>query len=547
MELVRENVGKVAILNQIIYDLNSLIENNEITKSESFGILRRVNKQLSSFDGEIIPVDKISYDSIITTSQIKDIVDSINYNYIYYAAEIDLLNSVSKVVSAYVDGEIDKAKEEISNTSTLVNIMKNYLTAKSNNIYAVQVLNSDMIGDFDIIDNYIVSSVSSTKQTGISEINISTNGLIGNMLELDKSVELYTPLEDSEVLFIDEKNIFLNKARLKDTSEDTVFEVEAYKVLDNVVNDLLLLTIKKKYEDSVYKTVDWNKAPENNILTLTVTLKTASQFNTIVVSPYLINTYQKVRSVSVSVDGVTWNTIAENIFLVPEINAFDERYSLYKGNGVFYNPFNSCQYAMIVFEQDTPYLTHIAHCLYHREGSTVSEPGEEWCVTTDNKTDFFKSDTITMYDGLSYYELGKDAMAIEANRWSISLKEVKAINQQYNRETIITSKTYNFNGNILNVSIDTESIIPSGTSVKYELSHDDGVTWNKINPVSSSGGVEILSFSSSENYLDDTSVSVIQVDELPRSIKLRITIKTDKNNSPAIKNIIINPVLSMEN
>ena len=555
MEVIREDVGKITLLNKIVNDLNILVSDNEITKVESFGILRRVNKLLSNITGEVIPVDKIEDDSIVVNSQFKDIVESINYNYVYYAAEIDLLNSMAKVIEAYIDGEIDKAKNAVNESSEILNILKTYLLAKTSNPFAINVIDDDIIGSqFGKEDEYIIAKKASSKNINITSLNVDTNGLVGNLLELESTVPTYDPLDDYEVKFIDERNVYSNKARLKDNNDSTIFELEAYKVKEEIENTLILLDIKKRVlgdNTNNYESIVWNKAPDNNVLTATVTIGTSSYFNTIQINPNLINSFQKVRSLSVSTNGRDWITVVENVFLVPDINAFDENYSEYRGNGIFYIPIGGVQFAKIIFEQDTPYETKIAHIHYHKENDPNPYYGEQWVVTNDDKQDHFRSETIrrTIINSngtTSIEELGKDAMAIEAKRWSISLKNIYTKLSKYERESFLETKTYRLKGKLLSVSISSNEIIPVGTSVKYELSHDEGLTWTMINPVHRSKGQEIISFSNNQTYIDNTAVKHIEVDTLPTSVKLRITINTDKNNTPTIKNIIINPVLSLE-
>lgn len=548
MEIKREHVGKVAILDKAVNELNELVSRKDISKAEALGIIRRLNKRLQEVHGEVVVVDKIQEDSLLYVEQLEDLVSSINYNYTYYAAEIDLLNSVAKVVSSYIDGEIERAKESLNKAADIIGVLKVYLESKSKNPHAISVTRDDLSGgDFSLFGNNITAKESSSKKSSVSSIDVRTNGMVGNLLELEKSVPIFTPLNDSDVKFIDERNIFNNKARLKDSSLNTVFELEAYEVDSAVAEQLILLDIKKRAiteenRGASFVPVLWNKSPENNVLTATISVESSNTFNTITIEPNLINTYQKVRSITVSSAGENWTSIVEDVFLVPDINKFDENFSHQKGLGVFYVPLPDIRYAKIHLEQDTPYKTNIAHCFYHKEGETTPMYGEFWSVTNEDKLDFFKSDTIKVNN----VELGKDAMAIPGKRWSISLSNISLSLNKYNRESVVETKEFHVNGKVLKLGLSSKEIIPDGCAVVYEISHDGGFTWTKINPIERTEGAEIISFSNNEFSSDLNSVKYVEVDSLPSSLRLRVTISTDRNKTPIISNLILNPIVSLE-
>jgi hypothetical protein len=545
MEIKRENIGRIALLDKAVSDLNKLIDNGDLSKKEAYGIIKRLNTDIKSAEGPIINVPKIQ-ESIIYNYQFEDIVQSINYNYIYYAAELDLLNSVSKVVAAFIDGEIERARIILSDASDMVDILKVYMTATVKNANTIFVKKEDFnSSDFDITDGYITSKIGSEKSCSITGIDISTNGMVGNLLELENTVDKYRPLESYEVKFIDESSTFSNKARLKDKNENTVFEVEAYEVVDDKDTSIIPLVIKKGTllnGINTYQEIKWNLAPSNGKLTCLIGIDSSTPFNILSINPNLNSDYQKVKSITVSKDGKTWYLIAEDVFLVAGINTFDERFSEYKGRGAFYIPYSGIMYARIEMEQDTPYIASIAHCLYHKEKETIPQMGEIWSVTNEDKTELFRSGTIKIND----IELCKDAMAIDAKRWRISLKDIDLTAAKYSRESILETKPFSIGGNIAKVGISVKEIIPEGCSIKYELSHNNGISWNEINPIERNSNIEIISFSSSEKESKLKSMKYVKVDVLPTSLILRITIHTDKNSTPAIKNITINPVLSME-
>lgn len=504
------------------------------TDTAKIAAIKDLDRRLSEAKTPV-EIPRIVEKGWLRTEDLDDVVSAVEVNLTYVALMADLLRAAGAMSQALIDTRAQAADTATKEAEHYINDLLLYLAARKAGGDAIIVNPKDITGDFSTFGGAIIPKVVSANRANIAVKSVNTNGFKGNLLEIDKNTDVGTSLQS--VKFIDPNGDRADAGQAFDEDEDSIFEVEALKIVDDEWIEFGVT----KWISGVLTNISWNEEPNGGKLIAEIVARVpGGRLSTLALVPDLSNT-EKIDIDSVEFtkdDSSKWVSAVGKSKAGRATGAYE---GVDAGTALWVIPGGRAKNIKIRISQDTPYRTKVATADFVAHGTTTPlVPGVPLTDISSKRQYFTPSTSIQ----LGNKTLDRKIVARLADRWCIAIKSIDGRANEYTRSSTFQTDSYDLPAECERVAISVDEIIPDGCTVSYEISHD-GVTWSPISPVGRTSGREVVIFGSggNANPIQDPGATFVQTDKPVKTLALRVLMTTRGTDAPAISNIAIHPLL----
>lgn len=543
MNISSFNGGKNASIKYILDKIDLLVQSSEITEMQALSLISDA-MNLDWDDNLLSELPRVEEDGFVRIEDVEALVEAANINYIALGIELDAMQAVVRSISEVAKLRSASAQEAINISSTAIAALQTYLKTRKSGADSIVVDFAELDGDYSLIDGGVIGKIISSRENSLRVLDVNTNATAGNLLELDENTEGMTSLTGEEIFFKESHRRNTGSAgKIVDKEPGSIFEVEMYSVLEAVKKNNYIPVDYFLSESGQITSIDWDVDKDKQLwLELELDAKNAN-ISRLVLEPVLRRSLPfVVERIDVSDDGERWVEIDRDTYMVPDVSTYLDDTRTFRGKGVWTVPLEKIDKIRIRASQSNGYLANIAHVAYLKDEDLewVGGPGFDIDGT---KSGFFSPRYITDDNG---DVLQRHVFAISAIRKNIAIENVTSFIDEYQSLSMFKTNIFELPVSCSSVSIKADEDIPTGTRIKYELSYNDGTTWEDLHPVNrSEGGVEVLVFSGSDRETEiNSSIRNISVNSPVKTLQLRATLHSTKGTSPMIRSLSIVPVLN---
>jgi hypothetical protein len=575
MDIQIVNRSYLSTLEEIDKILNSLsLSDTVITSDTLLGVIDLASSLSSSRPPVSFP--RIAKDEFLNSEKLtKDIVEKINSVYRIISAETELLAATTAMLTNTIDCLSAETKKLCQRS---VDAIQNLLTLHKILIRSetgIKITPAMIKGDISITGNGITGKVIGGTTVDLSVSSVSTNGLIGNSFELAPETITNTMLSSETISFVDEHQASSLESNLTDKSILSMMQFESYlyntsgqtpeslfdkSSIPKGITTRIVKLISSQQNKPSFQPVYWTKGTADGHLDATIVLL-ATGGNTNELTVRFADTTGKsnrnipfpyIERISTSSDGEKWINI--NIEKNMYVSNSDSIITMILDSTV-------ARYIKIDLRQDSFYETKAINCGHWMNkpplnppsipGKTItgywmpSDSCPEYKLGLVNRESFFAQKSLSSSSGTI---IQRYIEAIDLKRLAIAIRDISANSNTYQNSSMFSTPKLSFQEKIERIIFHADELIPSGTSVLYEISHDNEKTWTEIFPLyRSSEGPSVLVFSSGGTVNPNIiSTKYVECPEKPKELFLRGTIKSKPGLTPVIKSITIEPIYYQE-
>ena len=557
MELIPLDRNLAIIVNESLSTIDGLSDAEKDTVHAILGAIENSIKTIGDRSYKLLP--RATADAFLRTEDVAELIGSYNTNTKTMITEIDAINAAIEVIQTLATGSVSELKDAIFIAKDSLQTLIAFHKAASDGSNSIAVVSDDLTGSLCGKGKTITAGVGIATDSILTLSDVVTNGMMGNLLEATSSVPIDVDLKSEQISFVDPTDLSNNKQSLVDGDELTLFEVEAYNnpfagisaiasVSESVLPQRLVSIQKSTKVNGTYEKIDWSAGVAGNTLYCDIVFVVGSGSLSELRISLADKTQQDgssiphpiVESVLISQDNTTWTQVSKT---QQKVEFLDTSATLV----VIVNSPNA-RYVKIRLTQRITYNTSIIDAAHWFQPADINTEGY-WL--SDDKSPAYTYGTGDKTDWFSFKWVNNDSslvrhiFAMPTTRYSIAVKDVFGVVNDYLLNTSSETKDYTFDTAIDRVAISASEVIPSGTSISYEISHDSGKTYTKIFPIERSGsGVGIVAFAQGGNTNPNMkSVTYVSVPVPPKTIRLRITMVTGTRVTPIIRSLNIKPLL----
>jgi hypothetical protein len=321
----------------------------------------------------------------------------------------------------------------------------------------------------------------SNNTVNIKDVTFNGNGYVGRLHTVDSNNSPFYTVKT-----------YGNQKDIMDYSPDTWVEYESFKVSKETWE-----TTRgygwKYYESGLEPWaspyVQWLN------LDLTVKPKDTSPINMIVIDPILTSPFTIVSVQLDTGDGILHTLDPQNLVVTPEIS--EHRYADKAGQAVYVFDDTTVEQVKIKILQKSSESCQVLHRYYvDPSGNRIDGPDPSMNKPT----------AMDIAAKSSTWERKLEYLAAE--RFSIGIKDIALYNCTYTQEGFAVSEPVKFSKDIDRIAVETEEVIPSGTSIQYSVSVDSGSTWIDLAPIGTSTRNQVVAINDRrpDTYRDPSTV-----------------------------------------
>jgi hypothetical protein len=534
----RIGAGKAAVIRMLAAELISKVRNGTATIDDIGPSVDALAKRINN-GGTLASLPRVEDGAFVRREDISDMIAAANLSYAYLTAEADTLEIVTKMIAYLANGRIDSAEAAVTTAADLVGNLQTYTKIRRGGANGIVVDLRNVSGNCQFESGVLISQIKSSRSIKPQVVGVRTNGRPGNLIELNGNITLNTPLESYEISFVDPMGDRSRESALDDNDPSTIYEVEAIRINPSVLTASYIETPIRIPVEGGYEDIVVNQPPANNELWAEITIIVPNDSSMLQLIPALINSQKIiVDSILVSSDGTDYKEIVRDFTITPETNAFVDEGGTNAGTGLFFLPSTKVNYIVLRLKTHDAYITKFAHAT-ERNADGYVVPSAYDASTT--KAGYFSPQT-TSSSGETRL---REVVAIPGVRWSIPIRSLMLTKNEYESTSSFETETYRLASPCERVAISAVEDIPDGTSIQYEITHDDGRTWTPITPVERFGGKEIIVFGAdTTGNPNSAQTTYVAVTSPVTSLRVRATYHSIVTATPALRNLTIQPMTS---
>jgi len=251
---------------------------------------------------------------------------------------------------------------------------------------------------------------------------------------------------------------------------------------------------------------------------LVLKMKKKDPVNMVVLDPTNIYPEMVIKGVVLDRgDGELISLSPNNLIVTPEIS--EHRYPNRAGKAVYIFEDTAVENVIFKIEQRNSYPCTIGHVKYtDLSGNIIQGPAP---VKDRPYTMDYEVETKDWKRTIEYFP---------ANRYAIGISDVEVLRNTYSINGFIITDPIAFDAPIDRVAIETNEYVPTGCSIKYSLSFDNGTQWFYFKPIGSSMHQQVIAVNDRRpGAYEDSSTIYVQVSGEPRELLLKIEMEAEKD------------------